>query len=80
MDKDFIESLRGLSEGEIEKKLKELGYKKGSAEFNMASQPVTRAVLPRGSESHKEVLFLDYNVIRPEQYDPHQCYAIFFKK
>ena len=79
MDKEFIKSLRGLSEAEIEKKLKDLGYQRGSVGFMMANQEVTRAVLPRGSERHKEVLILDYSVIRPEQYDPHECYAIFFK-
>ena len=79
MDKKFIDSLRGLSESELEKKLKEFGYSRCSAGFTMINQEITKAVLPRGNQTHKEVLFVDYSIIKPQQYDPHQCYAIFVK-
>ena len=79
MDRDFIESLRGLSESDIESKLKKLGYSRCSVQFQMANDLVTRAFLPRGNETHMEVLVIDYSIIRPKQYDPHECYALFVK-
>lgn len=79
MDKKFIESLKGLPESELVKRLLAEGYKGCSVPFMMADNEVTRAVLPKGSQRHKEVLFLDYNIIRPKQYNPHECYAIFVK-
>jgi hypothetical protein len=79
MDEEFIESLRGLSEEQIEKKLRKLGWRPFSFRFQMADEPITRNVLPIGSQTHREVLVLDYSVIKPEEYDPHQCYELFLR-
>lgn len=80
MDKNFIESLKDLSESNIEKRLKEKGFTRCSSPFVMAGQAIPESVLPMGNENHKEVLFIDYNIIRPSQYHPHKCYAIYIRK
>jgi len=80
MDGDFIKSLEGLPESEIEAKLKEDGWERSSVPFMMANGPVSQIVLPQGSQRHTEVLVLDYSILRPKQYDPHQCYAIYERR
>lgn len=82
MDKEFIESLIGMSEDDIVAKLKEEGYIRCDVQFQMgdsARSGVSPVVLPMGIEKHRDILILDYSVLRPNQYEPHECYAFFWK-
>ncbi len=77
-NKKFL-SLRGLTEGEMEKKLKDDGYYRCRVPFNLGSSAVTPAILPNGKELFKETLMIDYSFINPENYTLGECYAIFVK-
>ncbi|MCX6706877.1 MAG: hypothetical protein NT001_01925 [Candidatus Woesearchaeota archaeon] len=82
MDREFIESLKGIPEEGIVAKLKEQGYERGRILFQMANSAnrgVSPGILPQGIETHTEILILDYHVLRPNQYEPHQCYAFFYR-